>query len=61
MRYFLITGLDNGKPIDPYIVITDADFPELQPNEFYHDHVRYYQPITREQAIEHFANGIEIL
>lgn len=61
MRYFLITGFDNGEPIEPYIVITDADFPDSAHFNKSGDSVRYYEPITREQAIEHVVNGIDLL
>lgn len=59
MRYFLITGLDEGNQIQPYIVETEADFPQLQQNNF-GDSVRYYEPITEREVIELLKNGIEI-
>lgn len=61
MKYYLITGFDNGEPIKPYIVLTDADSPDL--SHFYKvgDSVRYYEPISRDEAIEHIANGIDLL
>lgn len=61
MRYFLITGFECGKPIEPYIVETDADFPEMRfhSSRFY-DSVRYYEQITKEEADEHVKNGIII-
>jgi hypothetical protein len=58
MRYFLITGLDEGNPIQPYMVETETDFPQLQPNNF-GDSVRYYEPLTERQVIENLKNGIE--
>jgi hypothetical protein len=60
MRYFLITGFENGNPIQPYIVETEADFPQLQSNDF-GDSVRYYEPLTERQVIENLKNGIEII
>jgi len=59
MGYFLITGFDGGKPIKPYIVITDSDFPQMFESK-YGDFVRYYEPLTEKQVNKHLKNGIEI-
>ena len=48
MNYFLITGLDNGEPIEPYAVATYSSYPESIMGT-YGDSVRYYEPITREE------------
>ena len=48
MNYFLITGLDNGEPIEPYGVETDASYPVINTG-LNHDSVRYYEPITKEE------------
>lgn len=52
MRYFLITGLDNEYPIEPYIVVTDADFPDLSHFNKSVDSVRYYEQLTEIDVIE---------
>lgn len=60
MRYFLITGLDDGTPIKPHIVETkEANFPEMFQTKR-GDFVRYYEPLTKEEVDEHVRNGIEL-
>lgn len=50
MNYFKITGYDNGEPIEPYGVETYSSSPIIiiQSNS-YQDHVRYYEPISKEE------------
>lgn len=57
MKYYLITGLDSGVPIEPYIVETEADFPETYQSKN-GDLVRYSTPLTKEEVDEHVKNGI---
>lgn len=51
-RYFKITGLDAGVPIDPY-VIAQTDDPRDRTLNIHlatsGDQVRYYEPATREE------------
>ena len=47
-KYFKITGLDNGIPIEPYGVETNGSCPTLNVG-LYGDRVRYYEPITKEE------------
>ena len=47
-KYFKITGLDSGIPIEPYAVKTNGACPELNVG-LYGDRVRYYEPITKEE------------
>ena len=47
-KYYKITGLDNGVPIEPYGVETNGACPELHAT-LYGDRVRYYEPITEEE------------
>ena len=47
-KYFKITGLENGCPIEPYGVETNGACPEIHVG-LYRDCVRYYEPITREE------------
>jgi len=47
-KYFKITGLDNGIPIEPYGVETNGAPPTLNVG-LYGDRVRYYEPITKEE------------
>jgi hypothetical protein len=51
MNYFKITGLENGEPIEPYGVETDASYPVINTG-LNHDSVRYYEPITKEEYIK---------
>lgn len=48
MNYFKITGLENGVPIEPYGVETYSSYPLINMG-LYHDSVRYYEPITKEE------------
>lgn len=59
MRYFLITGFDDVKPIKPYIVVTDVDFPQMFESKC-GDFVRYYEPLTENDLFKHLENGVEI-
>jgi hypothetical protein len=47
-KYFKITGLENGQPIEPYGVETNGACPEINTG-LYWDSVRYYEPITKEE------------
>lgn len=47
-RYFKITGLENGQPIEPYVVETNGACPEINIG-LYQDKVLYYEPITKEE------------
>jgi len=47
-KYFKITGLDEGIPIEPYGVETNGACPMLNVG-LYQDKVRYYEPITKEE------------
>jgi hypothetical protein len=48
-KYYKITGLDNGIPIEPYGVETNGgEYPEIYIG-LYQDKVRYYEPITKEE------------
>lgn len=51
MNYFEITGLDEGRPIKPYVVATNDRVPSVCLDERYDDSVRYYEPISKEQYI----------
>jgi len=59
MRYFLITGLDNGEPIMPYIVETENTYPYIL-SDGYGDKVRYYQAISEKKAKKLVKNGAEL-
>ena len=48
MNYFKITGYDNGEPIEAYGVETYSSYPIISIGS-YHDQVRYYEPITKEE------------
>ena len=48
MNYFKITGLENGEPIEPYVVATHSSYPIINNSRNY-DSVRYYEPITKEE------------
>jgi len=49
MNYFKITGLENGIPIEPYGVETDASYPSEVSRSHYMDSAIYYEPITKEE------------
>lgn len=49
MNYYLITGLENGEPITPFIVESET-IPHSYLN-CYGDMARYYEPITKEEVI----------
>jgi len=50
MNYFKITGFENGEPIEPYGVKTDASHPsEVHFISSYQDRAIYYEPITKEE------------
>ena len=59
-KYFLITGLDDGVGIEPYIVETNGSQPYTVVNPPYGDHSRQAQEISKSEVIEHLKNGIEI-
>jgi len=59
-KYFLITGLDNGLEIEPYIEETNGSQPYSVTNPPYGDHARWAKEISREEVIEHMKNGVEI-
>lgn len=48
-KYFLVTGLTNGEPIDPFIYETDGYLPYI---ECHGDCARYVEPITQEKVIQ---------
>lgn len=71
VRYFLITGLDHGETMIPYVEKTDGDLPSVIVNGIYGDHVRYYEELTKTQYddlkikyikknVEHFKNQYTI-
>ena len=57
-RYFLITGLDEGKEITPYIVETYASAPDLEARG---DMSRSYEPISKKKAMELIEQGVELV
>ena len=57
-RYFLITGLDNGIEIEPYIIETWGNVPHL---EVYGDKARYVEPISKKKAMELIEQGVELV
>lgn len=59
-RYFLITGLDDGVGIEPYIVETDGSEPYAVINIPHGDHSRQAQEISKSEVIELMKQGIEL-
>lgn len=59
-KYFLITGLDEGLDIEPYIVETWGEQPIEVIAPLYGDHSRYAKEITQREVIEYMKNGVEI-
>lgn len=57
-RYFLITGLDDGNPIEPYMVETNGELPYVIQNPPYGDHARYCQDIGRTEVIDNMKKGM---
>ena len=58
-RYYLITGLDEGVEITPYIIDTrDSDL-EFHLHS-YGDMSRRYTPLSSDEVIDHMRKGIEI-
>ena len=55
----MITGLDYGMGIEPYIVETDGSQPYIMVNQPYGDHSRQAQEITKNEALELMKQGIE--
>lgn len=50
MNYFIITGFENGEPIEPYGVETYASYPsEANFTSRCSDRVIYYESITKEE------------
>ena len=47
-KYYKITGLDSGIPIEPYGVETNGACPIINIG-LYQDSVRYYEPITKDE------------
>ena len=58
-NYFLITGMDEGVAIKPYMVETYNASPYLLENE-YGDSVRYYEPLTKDEVIQLMKKGVEL-
>ena len=56
-RFFLITGLDAGVGIEPYIVETYASAPDL---EVRGDMSRSYEQITEQRVKELTKQGVQI-
>jgi len=52
MNYFKITGLENGEPIEPYGVETDASYPSEVSRSHYMDSAIYYEPISKNEYEE---------
>lgn len=48
-RYFLITGLDEGEPIEAYVVETNGGLPFVAQQPCYGDCSRYVEEITKEE------------
>ena len=48
VNYFIITGFENGEPIEPYVIETYSAYPYINMG-LYQDSVRYYEPITEEE------------
>lgn len=61
MKYFLITGFDEGKFIEPYMVETSGELPYVVTHELYGDKARYYEEISQSQVIENMKNGMELV
>ena len=51
-RYFLITGMDEGCPIESYAVMTDGQQPREVQTPCYGDCSRYAEEITKEEYLE---------
>jgi carbamoylphosphate synthase large subunit len=49
MNYFMITGFENGEPIEPYGVATYSSHPSEVSRSHYMDSAIYYEPITKEE------------
>jgi carbamoylphosphate synthase large subunit len=49
MNYFMITGFENGEPIEPYGVATYSSYPSEVSRSHYMDSAIYYEPITKEE------------
>lgn len=59
-KYFLITGFDEGKFIEPYIVKTDGELPYIITHPPYGDKARYYEKLTLSEAIKKSKEGIKL-
>ena len=59
-RYFLITGLDDGRGITPYIAETNGLEPYIMVNPPHGDHSRQAQEISKSETLELMKQGIEI-
>ena len=59
-KYFLITGLDDGIGIEPYITETDGSQPYIMVNPPHGDHSRQAQEISKSETLELMKQGIEI-
>ena len=57
MNYFKITGLENGVPIEPYVVETYASYPTEVRRSQYMDSAIYYEPITEKDYNELIKKG----
>lgn len=51
-RYFLITGMDEGYPIESYVVSTNGQQPNEVQQPCYGDCSRYAQEITKAEYLE---------
>lgn len=60
MKYFLITGMDEGVPITPYIVEVLSDYPSIALSDNYGDRVRYYTPLTAGEVVEYMKDSAEV-
>lgn len=59
-RYFLITGLDNGIEIEPYIIEIWGNVPHLE-GYLEGDKARYVEPISKKKAMELIEQGVELV
>ncbi len=59
-KYYLITGLNEGRDIEPYITETNGSLPYVAYNQPYGDAVRYYEEISERKVIELMREGVAI-
>ncbi len=59
LRFYLITGLDSGREIKPFII--ESTIEGLNPYlNVIGDAVRYYEPISERQVIDKVREGVEL-